>query len=143
MLPTTVPCQVPEVIVPTVAISVPTNLDAAIEPASIALVTTPACIVVAKLPVPEPVTLPVRIMVWSPVLVPLKLLPAILPLATILLGVIAPSARVILHVPAVIGDVPVIPFAETILTVVTSPDPIASIMALTSVPFIRRSPGNT
>ena len=119
--------QVPAVMVPTVAISVPTNLEAAIEPASMALVTfeapmavtpafeivispliateagtletlptkilpevkaasleksiaaealtsaltiTPVPIAVAKEPVPEPVTSPVKVMVWSPVLVP-------------------------------------------------------------------------
>lgn len=58
-----VPFQVPVVIVPTVAISVPTRFEAAIDPASIALVTTPAAIVVAKEPVPEPVTFPVRVIV--------------------------------------------------------------------------------
>lgn len=38
----------------------------------IASVTTPFAIVVAKDPVPEPVTLPVRVIIWSPVLVPLE-----------------------------------------------------------------------
>ena len=58
-----VPFQVPEVIVPTVAISVPTNLAAVMEPASMALVTFKAPIVVAKLPVPDPVTSPVKVIV--------------------------------------------------------------------------------
>jgi hypothetical protein len=60
---TGVASQVPAVIVPTVAMSVPTSLDAAIEPASMAFVTTPFEIVVAKLPVPDPVTLPVKVLV--------------------------------------------------------------------------------
>lgn len=38
--------------------------------ANMELVTFPAPMVVAKLPVPEPVTSPVKVMVWSPVLVP-------------------------------------------------------------------------
>lgn len=49
--------QVPDVIVPTVAMSVPTNLAAVIEPASIASVTFSAPIVVA---LPTDVTSPVR-----------------------------------------------------------------------------------
>ena len=35
--------------------------------------------IVAKLPVPDPVTSPVSVMVWSPVFVPLRLLAAIVP----------------------------------------------------------------
>ena len=58
-----VPFQLPVVIVHTVAISVPTSLDAAILPANIPLVTFKAPMVVAKLPVPEPVTSPVRVIV--------------------------------------------------------------------------------
>ena len=44
------PCQVPEVIVPTVAMSVPINLLAAMEPASMALVTLLDPMAVAKDP---------------------------------------------------------------------------------------------
>lgn len=58
-----VPFHVPEVIVPTVAMSVPTSLLAEIEPANFALVTDPAAIVVEKEPVPVPLTSPVRVMV--------------------------------------------------------------------------------
>ena len=42
-----------------------------ISPVKLALVTT----VAAKLPVPEPVTPPVRVMVWSPVLLPVAVPP--------------------------------------------------------------------
>ena len=65
-----VPFQVPDVIVPTVAISVPTSLDEAINPANIPLVTLRFPMDVANDPVPDPVTSPVKVIVWSPVLVP-------------------------------------------------------------------------
>jgi hypothetical protein len=51
------------VTVPSVAMSVPVSLLAAIDPASIALVTFNAPIVAANDPVPVPVTSPVRAIV--------------------------------------------------------------------------------
>ena len=48
------------------------NLLRAIDPASIAFVTAPAAMVVANVPVPEPVTFPVNVIVWSPVLIPVS-----------------------------------------------------------------------
>jgi len=68
--PMSVPCQMPEVIVPIVArfarlvISVPMSFDPAIEPASIVFVTLPAPIVVVMAVEPEPETSPERVMVW-------------------------------------------------------------------------------
>ena len=44
------PCQVPEVMVPTVAMSVPTNLLAAMEPANMVLVTLEAPMAVVNDP---------------------------------------------------------------------------------------------
>ena len=61
-----VPVHVPVVIVPTVAMSVPTKFDAAIEPANIALVTAPAAIVVVIEDVPLPVTFPESVIVPPP-----------------------------------------------------------------------------
>ena len=52
-----------------------------IAPVRLALVTT----VAANEPVPLPVTPPVRVMVWSPVFVPLRLLPVTAPVAAIVL----------------------------------------------------------
>ena len=54
---------------PAVAVTSSETSIIAVE-ASIELDTFPAPIVVAKLPVPDPVTSPVRVMVWSPVFVP-------------------------------------------------------------------------
>ena len=64
-VPRTEPFQVPAVIVPTVAISVPTSFAAVIDPANMALVTFKAPMAVAKMihPTPDPVTSPVRVMV--------------------------------------------------------------------------------
>ena len=82
-VPRTEPFQVPAVIVPTVAISVPTSFAAVMDPANMALVTLRAPMAVAKLPVPVPVTSPVRVIVWSPVLVPERFEPATVPEAVI------------------------------------------------------------
>ena len=57
-------------------VALPTEV---IAPVRLALVTT----VAANEPVPLPVTPPVRVMVWSPVFVPLRLLPVTVPLAAI------------------------------------------------------------
>ena len=46
----TLPCQVPLVMVPTVAMSVPTNLEAAMEPASMVFVTVPVSAVLTIAP---------------------------------------------------------------------------------------------
>jgi hypothetical protein len=81
-----------------------------IGPVKLALVTT----VAANEPVPLPVTPPVRVMVWSPVFVPLRLLPVTVPLAAIDVAVAAPSAGV-----TRVGDV-----ANT-----SEPDPVSSLTA--------------
>ena len=113
-----VPFQVPDVIVPTVAISVPTNLEAAILPASIALVTLKAPMVVAKLPVPDPVTSPVKVIVWSPVLVPDKLAAERL-LVTITFPVLlSPKVRVCLEVVAMVG----VPYRVKLPDMVADPE---------------------
>ena len=58
--------HVPAVTVPTVAMSVPTNLDAAIDPANIALVTFSAPMVVVIDVAPDPDTSPDNVIVSFP-----------------------------------------------------------------------------
>ena len=58
-----VPLHVPEVMVPTALISVPTSLLEAILPDNIALVTLLTPIVVVNTPEPEPVISPVKVIV--------------------------------------------------------------------------------
>ena len=73
----------------------PTSFAAVMDPANMALVTLRAPMAVAKLPVPVPVTSPVRVIVWSPVLVPDAVPP---PVTSV--PVVAGKVRTIL-VPAV------------------------------------------
>ncbi len=87
--------------------------------------------VVAKLPVPLPVTSPVKVIVWSPVFEPLMLdVPVTAnagvdePESVILLtvvGVIAPRLNVIAGVVVEVATDPEIPFAVTTDTEVTVP----------------------
>ena len=105
MAATAVPVQVPEVIVPTVAISVPTNFAAVMDPANMALVTFKAPMAVAKEPVPEPVTSPVRVIVWSPVLVPERLAAEILLVTTTLPVLASPKVKDCLAVVLMVGVV--------------------------------------
>ena len=98
-----VPVQVPEVIVPTVAISVPTSFAAVMDPANMALVTLRAPMAVAKLPVPVPVTSPVRVIVWSPVLVPERLAAEMLLVTTTLPELASPRVNDCLAVVARVG----------------------------------------
>src|SRR5262249_46216849 len=84
----------------------------------------PAAIVVAKVPVPEPVTSPVRVMVWSPVLVPERLEPVTAPEAATEVGVMLPRPTVMVPL-VVIGLVPerVTPCAAARVALVTVPVP--------------------
>ena len=70
-------------------------------------------IVVAKLPVPDPVTLPVRVIVWSPVFVPkrfdadiepevIKLVPVAAPISGVVNAGLSRKAKVFLAAPVVI-----------------------------------------
>ena len=89
--------------------------------------------VAAKVPVPLPVTSPVRVIVWLPVLVPLTaavpvtasvgvLLPLIAtPLTDV--GVMAPSVSVIAGVLVEVATVPETPLASMTDTEVTVPEP--------------------
>ena len=81
----------------------PTSLAAVIDPASMALVTFKAPIVVAKLPVPDPVTSPVRVIVWSPVLEPDKLAAVRLLVTTTLPVLASPKVKVCLAVVDIVG----------------------------------------
>jgi hypothetical protein len=70
-------------------------LAALLAVANIVLVTLPAPIVAAKEPVPEPVTSPVKEIVWSPVLVPERLDPVIAPeAARVVTPVTAPASLI-------------------------------------------------
>ena len=89
--------------------------------AILAVVTASAAIVVAKVPVPVPVTSPVKVIVWSPVLVPDKFDPDRTPLAATELGVMAPKVRLMAGVLVEVATVPLIPFAVTTETSVTVP----------------------
>ena len=93
---------------------------------------TPLPIAVTKLPVPLPVTSPVSVIVWSPVFVPLRFEPVTEPLAATLVGVIAPSVRLIAGVVVEVATVPDTPFAVLTETDVTVPP--ASATKLTFVP---------
>jgi hypothetical protein len=88
-------------------------------------VTPLAARVVENEPVPEPVIAPVKVIVWSPVLVPelepLKFEPEIKPEAATLEGVIAPSTKVIAGVVVDVATVPLMPFAVVTETEVTVP----------------------
>ena len=79
--------------------------------------------VVAKLPVPLPVTSLVRVMVWSPVLIPVRLEPVTAPDDITLVGVMLPRVIVIAGVVVGVATLPLTPFAVTTLTDVTVPDP--------------------
>ena len=95
---------------------------------NLALVTAPAAMVAANEPVPLPVTSEVRLIVWSPVLLPLKFEPLTAPEAATLVGVIAPRPRVML--PLLVIGLPEteIPLATEIPTEVTVPPPAAVII---------------
>ena len=75
-------------------------------------------------PVPEPVTSPVRVMVWLPVFVPLRLDPVTVPVAATEDGVIAPSVRVIAGVVVGFATVPLTPLAVVTEVLVTVPPPV-------------------
>jgi hypothetical protein len=96
----------------------PFNVSAPIV-ASFAFVT--AASVVANEPVPEPVTSPVKVIVWSPVFVPLKFEPVTEPVAATEVGVIAP--RPMVNVPVVVTGEPEMetPFDPEAATEVTVP----------------------
>ena len=97
--------------------------------ANFGLMTDEAEIVVAKLPVPEPVTSPVRVMVWLPVLVPVMASSLVLSAALILPAALVVAAEIemagALPPDETIGAVPV--------TVVTVPLPVPAPMVVLSV----------
>src|SRR5688572_25126504 len=78
-------------------------------------------IVVAMAPVPEPVTSDESVMVWSPVLVPLKLAPVTLPVAATEDGVMAPKVNDIAGVVVGLDTAPDTPLAVATETEVTEP----------------------
>ena len=94
---------------------------------------TPLAIAVAKLPVPLPVTSPVSVIVWSPVLAPeTEVVPDTAsvgvaePETTTELtevGAIAPSVSVIAGVVVLVATEPETPFAVVTETEVTVPEP--------------------
>ena len=124
-------------------VALPTDV---IAPVRLALVTT----VAANEPVPLPVTPPVRVMVWSPVFVPLdvpliELVPVTARVGVALpdsttefteLGVIAPRVRLIAGVVVEVATVPDTPLAVLTETDVTVPP--ASATKLTFVPSLCR-----
>ena len=87
-------------------------------------------------PVPEPVTSPVRVIVWLPVFVPLRLEPVTVPVAATEDGVIAPSVRVIAGVVVAVATVPLTPFAVVTEVLVTVPPPVP--VALRVLPVMER-----
>ena len=87
-------------------------------------------------PVPEPVTSPVRVMVWLPVFVPLRLEPVTVPVAATEDGVMAPSAMVIAGVVVGFATVPLTPFAVVTEVLVTVPQPVP--VALRVLPVMER-----
>ena len=93
-------------------------------------------IVAVNDPVPEPVTSPVRVMVWLPVFVPLRLEPVTVPVAATEDGVIAPSVRVIAGVVVAVATVPLTPFAVVTEVLVTVPPPVP--VALRVLPVMER-----
>jgi hypothetical protein len=95
---------------------------------------------VAKEPVPDPVTGPVKVIVWSPVLVPLldpeKLEPDRVPVAATELGVIAPRVRLMAGVVVAVATVPDTPFAVVTDTEVTVPEPLPVAVITVSPPLV-------
>ena len=87
-------------------------------------------------PVPEPVTSPVRVIVWLPVFVPLRLEPVTVPVAATEDGVMAPSAMVIAGVVVGFATVPLTPFAVVTEVLVTVPPPVP--VALRVLPVMER-----
>ena len=80
-----------------------------------------APMVAAKDPVPDPVTSPVSVMVWSPLLLPDRLDPVTAPDAATDVGVIAPKARLMAGVVVGLVTVPLTPLAVVTDTLVTVP----------------------
>ena len=91
------------------------------------LLFTVANVVVIAL-VPLPVTSLDSVIVWSPVLVPLRFDPVTVPTDATDDGVIAPSASVMAGVVAAVATDPLIPFADTTETEVTEPPPTPPVM---------------
>ena len=75
-------------------------------------------------------------LVWSPVFVPLRLLPVTAPDAATLVGVIAPSVRLMAGVVVAVATVPLTPFAVVTETLVTVPT--AESLAFSVVPLMLR-----
>lgn len=86
------------------------------------LATTPVFAnTVPNVPVPLPETSPVKVMVWSPVFMPVKFVPDTIPDAVTLPGVIFPSVKEIAGVVVGFKTVPLIPLAVVTDTEVTDP----------------------
>ena len=104
--------------------------------AILALVTDAVEIVAAKLPVPEPVTSPVRVMVWLPVFVPVIASSLVLSAALILPAVLVVAAEIemagALPPDETIGAVPVTP--------VTVPDAGVTQLITPAVVVLRTCP---
>ena len=113
----------------------PSSLLFALSVASFAKVTALFAMVAANDPVPVPVTSPVKAIVWSPVLVPLKLVPLKAPVDATEEGVMAPSVRLIAGVVVGFATVPLTPFAVVTEALVTVP-PV--LVALSVLPVIER-----
>lgn len=123
--PTVTPLPTPELLNP--------RSELAVLPDNMAGVMAPFAMVVAKEPDPAPVTLPVSVIVWSPVFVPVvvplndpeKFDPESRPEAVTDEGVIAPRDRVITGVVVGVATDPEIPFAEATETAVNEPVAVA------------------
>ena len=104
--------------------------------AILALVTDAEEIVAAKLPIPDPVTSPVRVMVWSPVFVPVIALSFVLSAALILPAALVVAAEIemagALPPDETIGAVPVTP--------VTVPDAGVTQLITPAVVVLRTCP---
>ena len=94
--------------------------------ANFALLTTPGWIVVVIDDVPDPATSDDSVIVWSPVLVPLRLLPETAPEAATLVGVIAPRLSATVPVDVMGEPLLVMPLAPLTETEVTVPPPDAA-----------------
>ena len=94
--------------------------------------------VVANVPVPDPVTAPVSVIVWSPVFVPDKFEPVTVPVDDTLFGVILPNPNVIAGV--VVGFkiedvIPLFAIIEIFVTVPVPPAVIGTFVTLVILPL--------
>lgn len=122
------PATIPVVIVGEVPnTNAPVPVSSVSTPANCALVVAANC---ERFPVVR------AVFATSPVFVPLRLLPLTAPDAATLVGVIAPSVKLIAGVVVAVATVPLTPFAVVTETLVTVP--VAESTAFSVVPLILR-----